>query len=131
MIKDRYPLPLIHKIQDLIRGAKWFTKLDITDAYNHIRIAKGEEWKTAFRIKFSHFEYLVMPFGLTNAPASFQRFINEALQEYLHLFIIAYLDDILIFSKEREEHVEYINKVLEKLQEAKLKLKLKKCKFHV
>jgi hypothetical protein len=70
-IKDRYPLPLIHEIQDQIRGAKWFTKLDITDAYNHIRIADGEEWKTAFRTKFGHFEYLVMLFGLTNAPALF------------------------------------------------------------
>lgn len=130
-IKDRYPLPLIHEIQDRIRGAKWFTKLDITDAYNHIRIAEGEEWKTAFRTKYGHFEYLVMPFGLTNAPASFQRFINEVLQEYLDLFVIAYLDDILIFSKEKEEHVEHVNKVLEKLQKASIKLKLKKCEFHV
>jgi hypothetical protein len=72
-----------------------------------------------------------MPFGLTNAPASFQRFINKVLQEYLHLFVITYLDDILIFSKEKEEHMEHVNKVLEKLQEAKLKLKLKKCKFHI
>jgi hypothetical protein len=70
-IKDHYPLPLIHEIQDQIRGTKWFTKLDITDAYNHIRIADGDEWKTAFRTKFGHFEYLVMLFGLTNAPASF------------------------------------------------------------
>jgi uncharacterized protein (DUF2249 family) len=67
MIKDHYPLPLIHEIQDQIQGAKWFTKLDITDAYNHIRIADGKEWKTAFRMKFGHFEYLVMLFRLTNA----------------------------------------------------------------
>jgi hypothetical protein len=109
MIKDHYPLPLIHKIQDQIRGAKWFTKLDITDAYNHIQIAKGEEWKTAFRTKYGHYKYLVMPFGLTNAPASFQRFINEVLHECLELFVIAYLDDILIFSREKEEHVEHIS----------------------
>jgi hypothetical protein len=109
MIKDRYLLPLIHKIQDQIRGAKWFTKLDITDAYNHIQIAEGDEWKTAFRTKFRHFKYLVMLFGLTNAPASFQRFINKVLQEYLHSFMIVYLDDILIFSKKEEEYVEYIS----------------------
>jgi hypothetical protein len=109
MIKDRYLLPLIHKIQDQIRGAKWFTKLDITNAYNHIQIAEGDEWKTAFRTKFRHFKYLVMPFGLTNAPASFQRFINKVLQEYLHSFMIVYLDDILIFSKKEEEYVEYIS----------------------
>jgi hypothetical protein len=90
-------------------------KLDITDAYNHIRIAEGKEWKTTFRTKFRHFEYLVMPFGLTNAPVLFQRFINEVLQEYLHSFIITYLDDILIFSKEKEEHVQHISKVLKKL----------------
>jgi hypothetical protein len=71
IIKDHYPLPLIHKIQDQIQGAKWFTKLDITNTYNHIRIADGEEWKTAFRTKFRHFEYLVMLFRLTNAPALF------------------------------------------------------------
>jgi hypothetical protein len=106
-------------------------KLDITDAYNHIRIADGEEWKTAFRTKFGHFEYLVMLFRLTNAPASFQRYINKVLQEYLHSFIITYLDDILIFSGEKEEHVQHVSKVLKKLQEADIKLKLKKCKFHV
>jgi hypothetical protein len=106
-------------------------KLDITDAYNHIWITEGEEWKTAFRTKFGHFEYLVMLFGLTNAPASFQRFINEVLQEYLHLYVIAYLDDILIFSKNKEEHGVHINNVLGKLQEANIKLKLKKCEFHV
>jgi hypothetical protein len=84
-------------------------KLDITNAYNHIQIADGDEWKTAFRTKFRHFKYLVMPFGLTNAPASFQRFINKVLQEYLHSFMIVYLDDILIFSKKEEEHVEYVS----------------------
>jgi hypothetical protein len=72
-----------------------------------------------------------MPFGLTNAPALFQRFINKVLQEYLHSFVITYLDNILIFSKEKEEYVQYISKVLEKLQGASIKLKLKKCEFHV
>ena len=99
--------------------------------YNHIRITKGEEWKTAFRIKFSHYEYLVMLFRLTNAPASFKRFIKEVLHKYLHLFVIVYLDDILIFSITLEEHVEYISKVLQELQGAKIKLKLKKYEFHV
>jgi hypothetical protein len=72
-----------------------------------------------------------MPFRLTNAPALFQRFINEVLQEYLHSFIITYLDNILIFLKEKEEHMQHISKVLEKLQGASIKLKLKKCKFHI
>jgi len=130
-IKDRHPLPRIDEMQDRIRGAKWFTKLDVTDAYNRLRIAKGEEWKTAFRTKYGHYEYLVMPFGLTNAPASFQRFINEVFGEHLDIFVIAYLDDILIFSNTLEEHVQHVQMTLQKLENAKLRLKLKKCEFHV
>jgi transposase InsO family protein len=130
-IKDRHPLPLISEIQDRIRGANWFTKLDIADAYNQIRIKKGDEWKTAFRTKYGHFEYLVMPFGLTNAPATFQRFINEVLGEHLDVFVVAYLDDILIFSQTKEQHVEHVQTILKKLHHAKLKLRPKKCEFHV
>jgi transposase InsO family protein len=130
-IKDRHPLPLISEIQDRIRGSKWFTKLDIADAYTHIRIREGDEWKTAFRTKYGHFEYLIMPFGLTNAPASFQRFINEVLGDILDIFVIAYLDDILIFSKTKEQHIEHVNAVLQKLLDAKIQLRLKKCEFHV
>lgn len=130
-IRDSYPLPLITEIQDKIRGKKWFTKLDITDAYNRLRIKKGEEWKTAFKTKFGHYEYTVMPFGLTNAPAAFQRYIDNVMSPYLHDFTIAYLDDILIFSNSMEEHVQQVKKVLKKLREAKLQVKLKKCEFHV
>jgi len=130
-IKDRHPLPLINEIQDIIQGAKFFTKYDITNAYNRLRIKEGDEWKTAFRTKYGHFEYMVMPFGLTNAPASFQRFIFTVLEEYLDIFVIAYLDDILVFSKTEAEHIEHNKKVLQKLREAKVTLKLKKCEFHV
>ena len=130
-IKDRHPLPRIDEMQDRIKGAKWFTKLDITDAYYRLRINKGEEWKTAFRTKYGHYEYLVMPFGLTNAPASFQRFVNEALGEHLDIFVIAYLDDILIFSNEYEEHVRHVKAVLKKLEQAALRLKESKCELHV
>lgn len=70
-IKDRHPLPLINEIQDIIQGAKYFSKYDITNAYNRLRIKEGDEWKTAFRTKYGYFEYTVMPFGLTNVPASF------------------------------------------------------------
>ncbi len=103
--KNRYPLPRIDELQDRLLGAKWFTALDIRDAYYRIRMKKGEEWKTAFRTRWGLYEYQVMPFGLTNAPASFQELINNILREYLDIFVLAYLDDVLIFSKTYEEHV--------------------------
>ncbi|KAG0158308.1 hypothetical protein PDIDSM_5821 [Penicillium digitatum] len=130
-IKDRHPLPLIHEMQDRLGRAKYYSKYDITNAYHRIRIKTGHEWKTAFRTKYGHFEYLVMPFGLTNAPATFQRFIIKAIEEYLDLFVIVYLDDILVFSETLEEHIEHNKLVLQKMREAEVTLKLKKCEFHV
>ena len=82
-------------------------------------------------MKYGHYEYTVMPFGLTNAPASFQRFINEVLREYLDIFTIAYLDDILIFSDMLEKHIKHITRILKRFKQAQLQLKLKKCEFHV
>ena len=96
-IKNRYPLPLITELRDRLQGAKWFTKLDFLGAYNLIPIKQGDEWKTAFRTRYGHYEYLVMPFGLTIAPATFQALINDVLREFLDIFVVVYLDDILIF----------------------------------
>lgn len=129
-VKDRTPLPLINELKDRLHGMKVFTALDLKGAYNLIRIAKGEEWKTAFRTKFGLFEYLVMPFGLTNAPAAFQRMINSVLREHLDVFVVCYLDDILIFSKNEEEHTEHVHKVLQLLQDAKLLVEPEKSHFH-
>jgi hypothetical protein len=129
-IKNRYPLPLITEIRDKLYGAQWFTALDLTGAYNLIRIKEGEEWKTAFRTQEGHFEYLVMPFGLTNAPATFQSMINHVLREFLDQFVMVYLDDILIFSRTLEEHKEHVHQVLQRLQDAKLLVEPKKSKFH-
>jgi hypothetical protein len=130
-VKDSHPLPLISEIQDRIAKAKIFTKLDIKDAYHQVRIRKGEEWKTAFRCRYGTFQYKVMPFGLTNAPASFQRLINTALKGYLDEFCTAYLDDVIIYSEKEEEHQDHVRKVLERLIQWKLPLKLKKCEFNV
>ena len=91
---------------------------------------KGEEWKTAFRTRFEHYEYTVMPFGLTNAPATCQGMVNDALRQYLDIFVTAYLDDILVFSKTYEEHVEHVSKVLKCLNKRNLLLKPEKCEFH-
>jgi hypothetical protein len=109
---------------------KWFMKLDICGAYNLIRMAEGEEWKTTFRTRYGLFESLVMPFGLTNAPAIFQNFINDVLAPYLDRFCTAYLDDTLIYSNTFEEYQEHVNRVLEAFQKAGLHLKPDKCEFH-
>ena len=128
--KNRYPLPLISEALDRLVGAKVYTKLDIRDAYNMIRIREGDEWKTAFRTRYGHFEYTVMPFGLVNAPATFQSYINSALRDYLDVFCIAYLDDILIYSDNDEDHTEHVRKVLARLEQHRLYAKLSKCEFH-
>lgn len=130
-IKNRYPLPLIGEALDRLVGAKVYTKLDIRSAYNLIRIKEGDEWKTAFRTRYGHFEYRVLPFGLANAPATFQAYINKVLNNYLDQFCIVYLDDILIYSEDPKEHPEHVRKVLKQLRLHRLFAKLEKCEFHV
>lgn len=129
-IKNRYPLPNITELQDRLAKARIFTALDLRDGYHLIRMKKGEEWKTAFRTRYGHFEYTVMPFGLTNAPATFQALINDVLRERLDVTVIAYLDDILIYSENEENHEEHVHWVLRRLQEAKLRVRPEKCEFH-
>ena len=128
--KNRYPLPLIDETLNRLHKAKYYTRLDLCWAFNLIRIPSGDEWLTAFRTRYELFEYLVIPFGLTNAPATFQSFINDTLREFLDIFCVAYLDDILIYSEDYQTHVEHVRKVLEKLQGAGLYLKPEKCEFH-
>lgn len=128
-VRNSYPIPLISDIIERVRGAKFFTKLDLRSAYNLIRIREGDEYKTAFRTKYGHYEYLVMPFGLKNAPATFQSFINSVLRPFLEKFVILYLDDILIFSSSLDEHHNHVHQVLEKLLENNLFAKLEKCEF--
>ena len=110
--------------------AKIFTKLDIRGAYNLIRMRAGEEWKTAFRTQYGLFESLVMPFVLTNAPAVFQAYINHALRPFLDRFCTAYLDDILIYSENEDQHIEPVKQILEALTKAGLQVKPQKCEFH-
>jgi hypothetical protein len=130
--KNRYPLPLIQELMDRLQGAKWFSKFDVREGFYRIRIAKGHEWITAFKTRYGLYEWMVMPFGLTNAPATFQSVINKALHEYLDIFVTAYLDDILVYSKgSLEEHVEHVKKVLRKLKEYRMYLQPAKCEFHI
>ncbi|KAI7792353.1 hypothetical protein IRJ41_006321 [Triplophysa rosa] len=130
-IKNRYPLPLMTTAFEVLQGATIFTKLDLRNAYHLVRIREGDEWKTAFNTPNGHYEYRVMPFGLVNAPAVFQCLINDVLREMLNLSVFVYLDDILIFSRNHEEHVQHVRRVLTQLLKHKLFVKLEKSEFHV
>ena len=129
-VKNSYPLPLISELQDWFQGAQWFTKFDISGAFNQIHIKEGDEWKTAFWMRSELYEYLVMPFELTNVPATFQTFINNVLREYLDQFMVVYLNNILIYFKTKEQHVQHVCKVLQALQDAGLQVKPEKSLFH-
>ncbi|KAK3509680.1 hypothetical protein QTP70_008429 [Hemibagrus guttatus] len=124
-----YPLPLVPAVLEQLRGARYFTKLDLRSTYNLVRIRKGNEWKTAFHTTHGHYEYRVMPFGLTNAPAVFQALINGVFQDLLGKGVIAYIDDILVYSTSMEEHVRHVWEVLSRLQRHHLYIKLEKCEF--
>ncbi len=108
-----------------------FTKLDLKGAFNLIRIAPGHEYLTAFKTKFGLYEYCVMPFGLANAPSVFQAFMDSILKDYLGIFVLCYIDDLLIYSKSPEEHTQHVTTILKILQDNLLCVKLEKCLFHV
>ena len=121
---------MIKETLNALGRARWLTKLDVSSAFHRIRIAKGEEWKTAFRTRYGRYEWKVCPFGLANAPAAFQRYINWALREYLDDFCSAYVDDILVFtSGSLQDHRDKVKKVLSRLDEHGLPLDIKKCEF--
>ncbi|KAK3537472.1 hypothetical protein QTP70_012051 [Hemibagrus guttatus] len=129
-VRYPYPLPLVPAALEQLRGARVFTKLDLRSAYNLVHIRKGDEWKTAFHTTHGHYEYCVMPFGLTNAPAVFQALINGVFRDLLGRGVIAYIDDILVYSTSMEEHVCQVREVLARLQRFHLFVKLEKCEFH-
>ncbi|KAI2649352.1 Transposon Tf2-6 polyprotein [Labeo rohita] len=130
-VKFRYPLPLVPPALEQLREATIYTKLDLRSAYNLIRIKEGDEWKTAFLTTRGHYEYQVMPYGLANAPAVFQSFINEIFKDFMNKFVIAYIYDILIYSKTEAEHVSHVRAVLSRLLDNQLYVKAEKCEFHV
>jgi transposase InsO family protein len=129
--KDRYPLPLIDETLSRISKAKIFTKLDIRQAFHRIRVDPDSEDFTTFRTRYGSYKCKVLPFGLTNGPATYQRYMNDVLFDYLDDFCTAYLDDILIYSENELEHEAHVKKVLERLRAAGLQADLKKCEFHV
>ena len=129
-VKNRYPLPLISDLVDKLRNARYFSKLDVRWGFNNVRIKEGDEWKAAFRTTRGLFEPLVMFFGLTNSPSTFQTMMNDLFRELItEGVVIIYLDDILIYTKTREEHRRVLKRVLEILQRNKLFLRADKCDF--
>ncbi len=130
-IKNRYCLPLIVESLDWLGRAKRFTQLDLPSAYHQMRIREGDEWKTAFHIRCGHFEHQVMPFGLSNASASFQGYINKILGEKPDIFVIYYLDDILVYTEDAgQPHMDEVWWVLEHFRKHGLYANVKKCRFH-
>ena len=107
-VHNRYPLPRIDELLDRLRGAKLFTKIDLRSGYHQIRVHLDDVHKTMFRTRYGHFEFLVLPFGLTNAPATFMNLIHTIFRELLDDFVIIFLDDILLYSRDVETHVTHV-----------------------
>ena len=128
-IKNKYPLPRINDLYDQLAGSSVFSKMDLRLGYHQIKIKNGDIPKTAFVTRYGQYEYTVMSFGLTNAPATFSRLMNSIFMEYLDKFVVVYLDDILIYSKNEQEHAEHLRLVLMKLREHRLYAKFSKCEF--
>ncbi|KAK5802526.1 hypothetical protein PVK06_030126 [Gossypium arboreum] len=130
-IKNKYPLPRIDDLFDQLKGASVFSKIDLRSGYYQLRIRDSDVPKTAFRTRYGHYEFLVMPFGLTNAPAVFMDLMNRIFRPYLDRFVVVFIDDILVYSRNETEHAEHLRLVLQILRDKQLYAKFSKCEFWV
>jgi hypothetical protein len=130
-IKNKYPLPRIKDLFDQFRGVVVFSKIDLRSGYHQLRIRPSDISKTTFIPKCGLYEYRVMSFGLTNAPALIMYLMNSVFMDYLDNFVVVFIDDILIYFQNEEEHEEHLKMVLQRLQEHQLYAKLSKCEFWI
>ena len=130
-VKNRYPLPRIDDLFDQLQGSSVYSKIDLRSGYHQLRVREEDIPKTAFRTRYGHYEFQVMPFGLTNAPAVFMDLMNRVCKPYLDKFVIVFIDDILIYSRNKEEHAEHLRTILELLKKEKLYAKFSKCDFWI
>ncbi|GKA97729.1 putative reverse transcriptase domain-containing protein [Tanacetum coccineum] len=130
-VKNRYPLPRIDDLFDQLQGSSVYSKIDLRSCYHQLRIREEDIPKTAFRTRYGHYEFQVMPFGLTNAPAVFMDLMNRVCKPYLDKFVIVFIDDILIYSKNKEEHEGHLKLILELLKKEELYAKFSKCEFWI
>ncbi|GJS21588.1 putative reverse transcriptase domain-containing protein [Tanacetum coccineum] len=130
-VKNRYPLPRIDDLFDQLQGSSIYSKIDLRSGYHQLRVREEDIPKTAFRTRYGHYEFQVMPFGLTNAPAVFMDLMNRVCKPYLDKFVIVFIDDILIYSKNKQEHAEHLKLILELLKKEQLYAKFSKCEFWI
>nr|GEV44503.1 putative reverse transcriptase domain-containing protein [Tanacetum cinerariifolium] len=129
IVKNRYPLPRIDDLFDQLQGSRVYSKIDLRSGYHQLRVREEDIPKTTFRSRFGHYEFQVMPFGLTNAPTIFIDLMNQVCKSYLDRFVFVFIDDILIYSKNRKEHEGHLKLILKLLKEEELYAKFLKCEF--